>query len=368
MSHRATNIIFTMKRYIVLFLLALLWSCNTQETLQNPEPEKIPVKVVVLAMFELGEATGDRPGEFQYWAERLPLDSVIAFPQGYRDLRYNAEKGVLGMVTGIGTARAAASVMALGLDERFDLSNAYWLVAGIAGVDPQDASAGSAAWAEWVVDGDLSHEIDAREIPGEWETGYVPLRSAIPYEQPLPEDNEGVVYQLNPGLVEWAYQLTKDIELVDNEDVANLRSLYKGFPNAQKPPFVLKGDQLAAMTYWHGELMNDWANEWATYWTEGEGNFVTSAMEDTGTLQALSFLAQANKVDLDRVMVLRTASNYTMQYEGITAAESLSGEKLKGKGYTAFIPSLEAAYRVGSTVVNELTSNWEQYQSEIPGE
>lgn len=354
-------------RYTTLFaLLILLWGCNPTETVQAPEPEKIPVKVVVLAMFELGEATGDRPGEFQFWAERLPLDSVIAFPQGFRDLRYNAEKGVLGMVTGIGTARAAASVMALGLDERFDFSNTYWLVAGIAGVDPEDASAGSAAWAEWIIDGDLAHEIDSREIPADWETGYVPLRSATPYELPIPEDNEGAVYQLNPGLVEWAYQLTKDISLEDNEDITNLRELYKGYPNAQKPPFVLKGDQLAAMTYWHGKLMNDWANEWTQYWTEGKGNFVTSAMEDTGTLQALTFLSQADKVDLDRVMVLRTASNYTMQYEGITAAESLSGEKLKGKGYTAFIPSLEAAYKVGSTVVNELTNNWDQYQSEIP--
>ena len=29
--------------------------------------------------------------------------------------------------------------MALGLDPRFDLSQAYWMVAGIAGIDPEDA-------------------------------------------------------------------------------------------------------------------------------------------------------------------------------------------------------------------------------------
>ena len=348
-----------------LFLL-LTVSCQPGSQPISAEEAKIPIKMVVVTMFELGEASGDRPGEFQNWVERLPLDSTISFPQGYRDLRYNADKDVLGIVTGIGTARAAASIMALGMDPRFDLSNAYWLVAGIAGVDPEDASAGSAAWAEWVIDGDLSHQIDAREIPADWETGYIPLRYAEPYEQPVPEDSEGVLYHLNPQLTEWAYQLTKDIELGDDENVANLRALYKGYPNAQKPPFVLKGDQLAAMTYWHGKLLNDWANDWTKYWTEGEGNFVTSAMEETGTLQSLSFLAQADKVDLDRVMVLRTASNYTMQYEGITAAESLSGEKLKGKGYTAFIPALEAAYVVGSTVVNEIVENWDTYQTNLP--
>ena len=35
--------------------------------------------------------------------------------------------------------------MALGMDPRFDFSDAYWLVAGIAGIDPEDASIGSAA-------------------------------------------------------------------------------------------------------------------------------------------------------------------------------------------------------------------------------
>src|SRR5215467_13557398 len=113
----------------------------------------IPVKVVVLAMFERGADTGDEPGEFQLWVEREKLDRVLPFPAGFHDLRMNHE-GVLGTVTGFGAARAAASVMALGLDPRFDLRKSYWLVAGIAGIDPIDGSLGSAAWAEWVVDAD----------------------------------------------------------------------------------------------------------------------------------------------------------------------------------------------------------------------
>jgi len=77
----------------------------------------------------------------------------------------NPDKSVLGIVTGIGTARATASIKALGMDPRFDLSKAYWLVAGIAGVNPNEASIGSATWAEWVIDSDLGFEVDAREIP-----------------------------------------------------------------------------------------------------------------------------------------------------------------------------------------------------------
>jgi purine nucleoside permease len=87
----------------------------------------IPVKVVVVSLFEPGADTGDTPGEYQYWVERDHLDRIFPFPQGYHNLRMN-DQGVLGVLTGVGTARAAATIMALGLDPRFDLSHAYWLV------------------------------------------------------------------------------------------------------------------------------------------------------------------------------------------------------------------------------------------------
>ena len=295
---------------------------------------------------------------------RLPLPETIAFPQGYRDLRYS-DLGVLGVVTGIGTARAAATSMALGMDLRFDLSKAYWVVAGISGADPADMSLGSVAWAEWLVDGDIAHEIDAREAPADWPTGYVPLRKSVPYEKPRPEDDEGVVYRLNAGLVQWAFQLTKETPLQDTDDLEVLRPRYVNFPNAQKPPFVLIGDNMASSTFWHGRLLTDWANEWVDYWTSGEGNFATSAMEDTGTHQSLDFLAQAGKVDPSRLLVLRAASNHVMPPEGVTAAESLAGEK-KDKGYSAYFPALENAYRVGSRVVEELVKNWDRYEDSVP--
>ena len=79
---------------------------------------------------------------------------------------FSNDEGVLAVCTGGGIANATATIMALGQDPRFDLSKAYWLVAGIAGGDPEDTSLGSAVWAEHVVDGDLLYEIDAREIPG----------------------------------------------------------------------------------------------------------------------------------------------------------------------------------------------------------
>ena len=325
--------------------------------------QRIPVKVVVVTMFERGEDTGDQPGEFQFWVEREKLDRILPFPAGWRNLRMNAD-GVLGVCTGIGTAKAAASIMALGLDPRFDLTKAYWVVAGIAGVDPDDASIGSAAWSEWIVDGDLAHEIDAREIPAAWKTGMIPLRKSTPYEMPRRLPDEGEVYRLVPSLVDWAHRLTKDVKLDDTEAMRQQRARYSKRRNANRPPFILKGDTMSSSTFWHGRLLSQWANDWMSYHTEGKGNYVTCAMEDTGTMQALSFLHTAGKVDRSRVLVLRTASNFDQQRDGITAPESLSETKVGS--YVAYLPALDAAWRVGRVVVHELVRGWSRYEGQSP--
>ena len=343
-----------MKLPFLLALAVVVWAAP---------PKPIPVKVVVVAMFERGADTGDDPGEFQYWVERLPLEKTLPFPAGYRDLRFNPKTGVLGVVTGIGTAKAAATIMALGLDPRFDFTHAYWVVAGIAGIDPLDGTLASAAWAEWIVDGDIGHEIDAREIPADWKTGYVPLRRSVPYEMPLRVPNEGEAYHLDAGLVEWAYQLTKGVALVDTDGMRERREAFAS-PQAKRAPFVMKGDTLSSGTFWHGKLLSEWANDWVSYHTAGKGNYVTCAMEDTGTLQSLTFLSQAGKVDLRRVLVLRTASNFDQPRPGQTAAESLAETKI-GK-YSAYLPSLESAFRVGRVVVDELVAKWPVYRDRIP--
>ncbi|MEM9831878.1 MAG: purine nucleoside permease [Bacteroidota bacterium] len=351
---------------LLTFLLSLVILSCQPENSSSPEnliEEAMPIKVVVVTMFERDEAQGDEPGELQYWVERFPFSNTIAFPQGNYNLYYNAEQGVLAITTGVGSINSAASIMALGMDERFDLTKAYWVVAGIAGADPEDMPLGSAAWAEWLVDGDLMHEIDAREIPDDWETGIFPLRETEPFPKETPNPESGAVFQLNPGLTEWAYQLTKDIALEDTEDLQQLRTRYANYPVAQQAPMVIKGDHLAAMTFWHGKVMDTWADRWVNYWTQGQGEFVTSAMEDTGTAQSLQLLDKTGKVDASRLLVLRTASNFTMPPDDMTAAESMQNEN---DGYSGFIPSLESAYQVGSAVVRNLVENWEQYQEKLP--
>jgi len=323
----------------------------------------IHVKVVVVAMFEVGEDTGDTPGEYQLCVEREHLDQVLPLAAGYHHVRMNRD-GVLGMLTGVATAKAAASVMALGLDPRFDLSKAYWVIAGIGGGDPADVSLGSAVWANHVIDGDIGYEIDAREIPTDWPTGFVPLRKTRPYEQPVKAPLDGEAYTLNQDLVSWAYQLTKRVPLADSEEMRVSRARYSDFPNAMKPPFVTRGDTLSAGTFWHGTRMDEWANEWTRYYTGGQGNYMIAGMEDTGTLQALTFLDHAGRADLKRVLVLRTVSNYDREAPGLTPAESL--KNMAGGKYAAYIPALEAAERVGDKVVREIVEHWAEREENIP--
>jgi purine nucleoside permease len=139
------------------------------------------------------------------------------------------------------------------------------------------------------VNSDLAYEIDAREIPGDWPTGYAPMRRSTPYEAPGGPDSDGEIFALNPQLVAGAFQLTKDVPLVDSDRIRAARAHFVGFPNAVRPLFLTHGDALSGMTFWHGALMDQWTNAWAKYFTVGQANFMVTAMEDTGRFKRLPF-------------------------------------------------------------------------------
>jgi purine nucleoside permease len=322
--------------------------------------DPMPVKVAVVVTFEVGKDTGDQPGEFQFWAEREKWPIRIQVP-GVDHPVLTDGKGTIGVVAGT-TARAQSQIMALVLSGLFDFRKTYWICNGIAGVDPADASIGSAAWAPYVIDGDVAYEIDSREAPASWPYAIIPIGSTVPDQKPKPEgwEPEIMAYPLNPSLVRWAYDLTKGTPIPDTPQMAAYRALYVGFPNAQKPPFVLMGDSFGCCRFWHGRRLTHWANDWDKLWTDGRGNFVMTDMEDQGFAAALHRLAGMGKVDFQRVLFLRTASNYCEQPPGMTVNQSLH------EAYAGYLSSLEAAYRVGSKVARELAGNWDKYGDTIP--
>ena len=329
---------------------------------------RLPIRFVVVTTFDTADDTNG-PGEFNTWVVNYPLPDIIPFPQGYHHLRYNPDKHVLGIETGEGPVHMAASITALANDPRFDFSHAYWILAGIAGIDPFAGPAGSASWADTIVDGDLAYEIDARQIPPGWSTGYVPLGRTAPYQKPVPPVSSinGVnLFHLNAGFVRWAYQFSHaTVTLPDTTNLQQLRALYTAYPATQSPPQVLNGAVLAAGTFWIGGLMNTWAENWVNYWSQGTARFTMTSEEDAGYAQALTFLSQVNAIDYNRVLDLRSASDFSVPYPGQTPAQLLASDA-SGTGYSAFIESLQDVYLTGSAVVNEIVDNWSKYEGQPP--
>jgi len=322
-----------------------------------------PIRAVIVTTFEIGADTGDAPGEFQDWVEREHLDEVVDFPGGVHPLRTNREHTVLGMVSGTTLVNATASMMALGVDRRFDLSHAYFLINGIAGVDPRAASIGSAAWARYVVN-DVAREIDPRDAPADWPYGIFPNGASGPRPTSVPSAPwlTSNLYTLNPKLTAWAYRQTRDLDLGDDPVVAKFRASFTGFPNAQRAPFVLLGDDFASDYYWHGATMTLFAEDWVRLYTDGKGTFAMTEMEDSGFLQALERLERMDRVDSRRVLVLRTGSNYSMPAPGHTAIESVTAPYIGGA------LAANAAWLCGSTVLHQILAHWDVMEARIPGD
>jgi len=135
-----------------------------------------PVKVMIVTMFA---------PEGQAWLDRLGPWQAVAVPglsPDYPAVRCNRHD-VCVVTTGMGYANAAASTMALTFSTQFDLRRTYFLISGIAGVDPAQGTLGSAAWATYLVDFSLQWELDARERPAGWPTGYLGINTKRPDER-----------------------------------------------------------------------------------------------------------------------------------------------------------------------------------------
>jgi purine nucleoside permease len=50
----------------------------------------------------------------------------------------------------------------------------------------------------------------------------------------------------------------------------------------------MMGDQLAAMTYWHGEKLTQWGRDWVKYWTRGKGTSSPLQWRRRGSCRALN--------------------------------------------------------------------------------
>jgi purine nucleoside permease len=335
-----------------LLCIALLLSSFAQAA------DRIAIKVIVLSGFEVANDTGDAPGEFQYWAEREKLTGTLEVPGAPHPLRYNAA-GLYASVAGntrdqtLTTVTASELIMALSLDPQLDLRKTYWIINGISGIDPANGPIGSAVWAANVVDGDAMREVGEAEMPASWPYGLFAIGTFAPNTLPPAHADAGgwggatlaytMNYALNPGLTRWAYEFSKDhATLQDTPALKAWRMQFASYPKAQQPPQIMMGDTLSSARYWHGKKRTVWARDWVKLWTGGKGEFSTTAMEQAAYVGTLQRMAAKDLVDFNRVLMLRSASNYCMPPPGQDFLKTIGDETIGTE------PAFEAAYRAGS--------------------
>jgi hypothetical protein len=82
----------------------------------------VKVQVFIGSMFEIGQNTGDRAGEFQHRYERYFSQSKPVAVKGAPNPVYCNDDGVCGSIPGMGKVASSASVQAIILNPQFDLS------------------------------------------------------------------------------------------------------------------------------------------------------------------------------------------------------------------------------------------------------
>lgn len=314
----------------------------------------LPVKVLVINMFKFEAAP---------WLHALKDTREIRVPGLSSDYPVVAcdPRAVCQMTTGMGHANAAASLMAVLYSGLFDLRQSYFLIAGIAGIDPAKGTLGSAAWARYAVDSGIAHEIDAREMPRGWQDGYFGVDTDGPGQLPR-FDYHTEVFQLDEALLQRALRLSSQVTLEDSDDARTYRARYPTAP-ANAPPRVIQCDTLAGDTWWTGRYLGAHARRWTRLLTHDAGVYCTTQQEDNATLEAFTRAARDGLVDFKRIALLRSGSDFDRPGPHQGAFEAMKAQrKLEG----AFKISCDNLVLAGMPLVDAIAADWDQWQHGVP--
>ena len=335
-SHRA-------RRVALLAVVALVAGCASTPSARVAEPVK--VKVFIAAMFEIGQNTGDRAGEFQHWYERYWKDATpITVPGALQPVYCNAD-GVCGSVLGMGKVNSSSSMQAILTSPRFDFSKAYYVISGVGGTPPSRGTIGEVSWATWLVDYDLGH----RWAPEENKAGeptFMPRKGYEEYRR----------FKLNPELVAWAMKLSADTPLKDSDSAKAYRLRYPQAA-ARRAPFVGTGTHMTGDTFFHGPGMSNQAQYIAKLY--GADDYVITEME-----AAAITLVIKRQHGTDRVTSLRGAVNFDQGNPRETTLQHL--DPAPGETAGGFAETVANIELVGSRVVDHIVANWSQWQAGVP--
>jgi len=265
---------------------------------------KIPIKVLLLPKFEIGEITGDEIGEAQLFYEAYFKDAdQYTIPSASSDKTLYVKDGIAMFIVDMGKANSAINTMAVLNDDRFDFSDVYVISIGCAGGARDYVTLGDVVVISSAVDYDIGHHADARELSD-------PESMTWFHNQNF--DGLSKI-TLNKDLTDKVYELTKDIKLDSTERTRNFLS--KAFDDAEwaiRDPKVLRGTTVTSDNYWKGEYNHLNALKMVEVY-ECADPFATSEMEDISIGLTLKHLGK-----LDRYIAIRTCVNNDVFVFGIT--------------------------------------------------
>ena len=118
---------------------------------------------------------------------------------------------------------------------------------------------------------DLEYEIDAREIPNNFSTGWFGYGTYGPGQYPTTFYGSEV-YELNTGLRDKALAAGSKATLNDTIAAQAFRALFPYAP-ANAPPVVQAGDVVSSNVYFTGVLLSETCANWTKLWTNGTGEY-----------------------------------------------------------------------------------------------
>ena len=81
-----------------------------------------------------------------------------------------------------------------------------------------------------------------------------------------------------------------------------------------------------------------WARDWVNLWADSKDPFYTTAMEQTAYVGTLKRMGDKGLIDFNRILMLRSASNYSMPPSGQSVTSTMGDES------TGTDPAFEAQY------------------------
>ncbi|KAL7620569.1 hypothetical protein AAE478_009564 [Parahypoxylon ruwenzoriense] len=306
--------------------------------------------------------------EADIWYRNLPnsplgdlLSNNISVPglsPLYSHVHCNEHGEICQITIGESEINAATTMMAFVLSGLFDLTKAYFISAGIAGINPKLGTLGSVALAKFSVQVALQYEFDAREMPLNFTTGYLSYGAYAPNEYPSILYGTEVM-EVNEALRDAAAELARRAELADSVDTAEYRAEYRTggevYSAATDSPSVIRCDSATSDVYFSGALLSEAFENTTKLWTnQSTITYCMTAQEDNAILEVLMRAAVWGIVDYSRAIAMRAGSDFDRPPPSTSAFQHLRLLDQNGFGI-----AIENLYLAGVEIVKGIVFQWD---------